>query len=77
VVRARCGIMTAILSIAFQTVKPNTSEATVSGVFPREADLRSVLGHLDEGIFEFQRQLRSDTRWTNSPVTGLISVQAR
>lgn len=58
VARARCGIMTAILSIAFQTVKSNTSEATVCGDFPGGADLRPVLGQLDEGIFEFQRWLR-------------------
>jgi hypothetical protein len=58
VVRARCGIMTAILSIAFQTVKPNTSEATVCEDFPGGTDLRPVLGQLEEEIFEFQRQFR-------------------
>jgi len=50
--------MTAILSIALQTVKLNTSEATICGDFPEGADLRPVFGQLDEGIFEFQRQLR-------------------
>jgi hypothetical protein len=46
--------MTAILSIAFQTVKFNTNEATVYGDFPGGTDLRPVLGKMDEGILGFQ-----------------------
>jgi hypothetical protein len=47
--------MTAILSIAFPTVKFKTNEATVCGDFPGGADQRLVLGKMDEGIFGFQR----------------------
>jgi len=47
--------MTAILSIAFQTVKFKMSEASVCGDFPGRADLQPALGQMDEGIFGLQR----------------------